>query len=50
MAREYGKTIVIVNHNQNIVRMADGLWGELKTAEYSPVEQNEPIMADDIDQ
>lgn len=25
MAREYGKTIVIVTHNQNIAKMADGL-------------------------
>ena len=49
MAREYGKTIVIVTHNQNIARMADLVVrvknGHIETVE----EQSAPASADEID-
>ena len=49
MAREYGKTIVIVTHNQNIARMADLVVrvknGHIETVE----EQSAPASAGEID-
>ena len=49
MAREYGNTIVIVTHNQNIARMADLVVrvknGHIETVE----EQSAPASADEID-
>lgn len=49
MARDYGKTIVIVTHNQNIAKMADVVMrvknGEILSCE----EQKNPVSADDID-
>ena len=49
MAREYGKTIVIVTHNQNIARMADVIVRVKNGRIQSCAEQNEPAAADDID-
>ena len=49
MAREYGKTIVIVTHNQNIARMAD-LVARVKNGHIEMVEeQSAPASADEID-
>ncbi|MCM1546202.1 MAG: ABC transporter ATP-binding protein [Clostridiales bacterium] len=49
MARTYGKTIVIVTHNQNIAKMADVVIrvknGKIKSCE----EQENPADADDIE-
>lgn len=49
MAREYGKTIVIVTHNQNIAKMADVVVrvknGKIKSVE----EQAEPLSAEEVD-
>ena len=49
MARNYGKTIVIVTHNQNIAKMADIVIkvknGKIKSYE----EQENPVDADDIE-
>jgi len=49
MARNYGKTIVIVTHNQNIAKMADVVIkvknGRIKTCE----EQANPISADEVE-
>lgn len=49
MARDYGKTIVIVTHNQNIAKMADTVVyvknGKIVSAE----EQSNPDSADDIE-
>lgn len=49
MAKGYGKTIVIVTHNQNIAKMADVIIrvknGKIKSVE----EQNHPLNADEVD-
>ena len=49
MARNYGKTIVIVTHNQNIAKMADVVLrvknGRLTSCE----EQPSPLSADEVD-
>jgi putative ABC transport system ATP-binding protein len=49
MARDYGKTIVVVTHNQNIAKMADVVIrvknGQIRSIE----EQKEPMSADEVD-
>lgn len=49
MARNYGKTIVIVTHNQNIAKMADVIIrvknGKIKSCE----EQQNPLNADEVE-
>ena len=49
MARNYGKTIVIVTHNQNIAKMADVVIhvknGRIKSYE----EQAHPMSADEVE-
>lgn len=49
MAREYGKTIVIVTHNQNIAKMADTVIRVKNGRVMSVTEQENPASADDID-
>lgn len=49
MAREYGKTIVIFTHNQNIAGMADTVIRVKNGKVVSAEEQKNPIAADDID-
>ncbi|HAY97278.1 MAG TPA: macrolide ABC transporter ATP-binding protein [Ruminococcaceae bacterium] len=49
MARDYGKTIVIVTHNQNIAKMADVVMRVKNGKILSCEEQENPVSADDID-
>ncbi len=49
MAREYGKTIVIVTHNQNIAKMADVVLRVKNGKIIAKEEQPNPMSADDID-
>ena len=49
MARNYGKTVVIVSHNQNIAKMADVVTrvknGKIRSVE----EQENPLSADEVE-
>ena len=49
MARDYGKTIVIVTHNQNIAKMADVVLRVKNGKIVSSEEQASPASADEID-
>ena len=49
MAREYGKTIVIVTHNQNIAKMADTVIHVKNGKIVSSENQENPVSADEID-
>ena len=49
MARDYGKTIVIVTHNQNIARMADCVIHVKNGSILSVENQDHPMSADEID-
>lgn len=49
MARDYGKTIVIVTHNQNIAKMADVVMHVKNGRIVSVTEQENPASADEID-
>ena len=49
MAREYGKTIIIVTHNQNIAKMADEVIHVRNGKLVSHEIQSSPLSADEID-
>ena len=49
MARDYGKTIIIVTHNQNIARMADVVIRIRSGRVTSIDEQPEPLAVDEVE-
>ena len=49
MAKKYGKTIIIVTHNQNIAKMADVVIEVRSGKIRSCVEQENPLSADEVD-
>lgn len=49
MAKNYGKTIIVVTHNQNIAKMADVVIKIKNGKIESKVEQNNPLSADEVD-
>lgn len=49
MARNYGKTIVIVTHNQNIAKMADVVVRVKNGTIQSVTEESDPLSADEVD-
>ena len=49
MARDYGKTIIIVTHNQNIARMADVVIRIRDGRLTSVDEQLHPLSAEEVD-
>ncbi len=49
MAKNYGKTIIVVTHNQNIAKMADVVV-KVKNGKIKSVEENSsPMSADEVD-
>lgn len=49
MAKEFGKTVVIVTHNQNIAGMADVVVRVKNGKILSVTEQEKPLSADEVD-
>ena len=49
MAKQYGKTIIIVTHNQNIAKMADVVIHVKNGKILSELKQANPASADEID-
>ena len=49
MAKKYGKTIIIVTHNQNIAKMADVVIEVRSGKIRSCTEQEHPLSADEVD-
>ena len=49
MAREYGKTIIIVTHNQNIAKMADTVIHVKNGKILKVIVQSEPMSADEVE-